>query len=113
MTRKTICAISLVTCIVAGCTSAAPTSPSPLLAFTPGAATVYAGTAADSVNGNGTVTASLASAAGLISGLWNMSFAGKADPQYFVSGTLSGSHYTATITGCQETGVSSRCKTTC
>jgi hypothetical protein len=38
-----------------------------------------------------------------------MSFAGQADPVYFVSGTLSGSNYAATVTTCFDNPISSGC----
>ena len=95
--------------IVSGCNNSS-SSPSPFLAFVPGPApTVFAGTLTDSARGTATLTVSLTNAGGLTSGLWNMSFAGKADPVYFVSGTLDGSNYTATVTTCFDNGVSSGC----
>jgi hypothetical protein len=53
------------------------------------------------------LTVSLTNAGGLTSGLWNTSFGGKADPVYFVSGTLNGNTYTATVTTCFDNGSSS------
>jgi hypothetical protein len=88
--------------IVWGCNNTA-SSPSPLLAFTPGPApTVFTGTLADSSRGNGTLTVSLTNAGGLTSGFWNVSFGGKADPAYFVSGVVSGTSYAAIVTTCFE-----------
>lgn len=104
----------LVACLGgAGC-APSPTSSDPLLAFTPGPApTVYTGTIVDSTRGSGTVTVSLANAAGLTSGTWQMSFSGKADPEYFVSGTMSGNNYAANVTTCYDTGISSGCSSDC
>lgn len=100
--------------LAAGCLGGQSTPTSPLLAFTPGPApTVFAGTASDSANGTGTVTVSLNSAAGLTSGLWQMTFGGKTQPQYFISGTLSGSAYTANVTTCTDNGNGSNCVTDC
>jgi hypothetical protein len=98
--------------LVGGCNTSSPTSP--LLAFTPGPApTVYVGTVADSASGKGTLTVVLASAAGLTSGTWQMAFDGKADPMYFVSGTLSGGNYAATVTTCFDTDFASGCSSNC
>jgi hypothetical protein len=94
--------------IISGCNNS-PSSPG-LFAFVPGPApTVFAGTLIDSARGTGPVTVSLTNAGGLTSGLWNMSFGGKADPVYFVSGTLDGSNYAATVTTCFDTGISAGC----
>jgi hypothetical protein len=99
---------------VAGCTNSS-SSPSPFLAFTPGPApTIYAGTIADSTKGNGTLKVSLTGAGGLISGNWDMSFGGKADPTYVISGPDSGSTtYTATVTTCVDTGLGENCRSNC
>jgi hypothetical protein len=95
--------------VVSGCNNTS-SSPSPFLAFVPGPApTVFAGTLTDSTRGTGTLTVSLTNAGGLTSGFWNMSFGGKADPVYFVSGTLNGSNYAAIVTTCFDNGVSSGC----
>jgi hypothetical protein len=96
--------------MVSGCNNTS-SSPSPVLAFTPGPApTVFAGTLADSSRGNGTLTVSLTNAGGLTSGFWNTSFGGKADPAYFVSGVVNGTNYAATVTTCFENiNVSSGC----
>jgi hypothetical protein len=95
--------------IISGCNNSS-SSPSPLFAFVPGPApTAFAGTLTDSARGTGTLTVSITSAGGLTSGLWNMSFGGKADPVYFVSGTLNGNNYAATVTQCFDNGVSSGC----
>ncbi|HLZ10352.1 MAG TPA: hypothetical protein VKT80_17315 [Chloroflexota bacterium] len=67
----------------------------------------------DSNRGTGTVTISIASAAGLTSGTWNMSFGQKADPSYIVSGTLSGTQYTATLNGCIENDAGLSCSSNC
>ena len=102
--------------ITSACLSLAScnTSSSSPFAFIPGPApTVYVGTLADSTAGNGTLTVSLASAAGLTSGTWSMSFGGKADPVYFVSGTVSGNSYKAVVTTCFDTGVTSGCSSRC
>src|SRR5471030_65376 len=99
---------------VAGCSLAPSTPTSPLFAFTPGPApTVYTGTIVDSTSGSGTVTVSLASAAGLTSGTWDMSFGGKAAPEYFISGTMSGNNYAANVTTCYYTGNTSGCSSNC
>jgi hypothetical protein len=111
MTRRSISGLLAASAclLIAGCTDTS-SSPSSFLAFTPGPApTVFAGTIVDSVRGSGTVTVSLNSAGGLTSGLWNMSFGGKADPVYFVSGTLSGNNYAATVTTCVDNSDSAGC----
>jgi hypothetical protein len=85
-----------------------------LLSYVPGPApTVFSGSIVDSNKANGVVTVSLASASGLTSGTWNMSFGQKADPQYYVSGTVSGTQYTATMNGCIETDVTLSCDSSC
>jgi hypothetical protein len=99
--------------IVSGCTTASsPTSAQ--FAYTPGPTpTVYSGTISDTNSGSGTVKVSLTNAAGLTSGTWDMSFGGKADPEYVVSGTLSGNDYTAKLSGCVTTADSVSCTTNC
>src|SRR3954451_23546581 len=92
-TRRLVGAI--VSClIVVGCGSTP--SPTSFLAFAPGPApTVYSGTVTDSVGGSGTVKVGLLNVQDLVSGTWDMSFGGKADPTRYVSGPISGSAYTA------------------
>lgn len=106
-------------CVAAGglmlmaCNHTAPTSPM-LLPYVPGPSpSVFSGTIVDSTRADGVVTVSLATASGLTSGTWNMSFGQKADPQYYVSGTVSGSQYTATLNGCISTDVSLSCGSSC
>jgi hypothetical protein len=85
-----------------------------LMPYVPGPApSVFSGSIVDSNSGNGVVTLSLASASGLTSGTWNMSFGQKADPQYYISGTLSGAQYAATLNGCIQTDVSLNCGSSC
>ena len=74
---------------------------------------VYAGTITASTEGSGTLKVGLTNAAGLTSGTWDMSFGGKADPEYFVSGTVNGTSYTAIVTTCVDTGASSGCSSNC
>src|SRR4051812_32373336 len=95
--------IAILPCLlVAGCGST-PTSSS-FLAFAPGPApTVYSGTVTDSVGGSGTVKVALLNVQDLVSGTWDMSFAGKADPTRYISGPISGSAYTATVEECPST----------
>jgi hypothetical protein len=115
MTRQPISGFLLASAflLVAGCNNTA-SAPSSFLAFTPGPApTVYAGTIVDSTKGNGTVKVSLTGVAGLTSGTWEMSFGGKADPVYFVSGPGGSTIYAATVTTCSDTGISSGCASNC
>jgi hypothetical protein len=101
MTRRTIASsLLVVTClVVAGCS---PSSPGSLFAFTPGPAPmVYTGTMMDSMNGNGTLTVSLVNAAGLVSGTWSMLLGGIAS-SLCISGTVSGSTYTASLADCNN-----------
>jgi hypothetical protein len=94
----------LVTCfILTGCGSSS-TAPEFLL---PGPApTVYTGTVVDSAKGTGTVTVSIVSVGGLMSGTCDMSFGGKADQEY-VSGTVSSGVYTARFEECPSTETTS------
>jgi hypothetical protein len=95
------------------CARTTPTSPL-LLPYVPGPSpSVFSGSIVDSTQANGVVTVSLATASGLTSGTWNMTFGQKADPQYYVSGTVSGTQYTATMNGCIQTDVSSSCSSSC
>jgi len=64
---------------------------------------VYSGTVTDSVGGSGTVKVALLNVQDLVSGTWDMSFGGKADPTRYISGPLSGSAYTATVEECPST----------
>jgi hypothetical protein len=98
--------------LVAGCSSDS-SAPSSFLAFIPGPApTIYAGSIVDSVAGTGTLKVSLNSAGGLISGNWDMSFAGKADPTYTISGPES-TAYQATITTCKTDQFGESCTSKC
>jgi hypothetical protein len=98
--------------LTASCNNSS-SAPTPLLAFVAGPApTIYAGSIADSVEGNGTLKVALNSAAGLVAGTWDMSFAGKADPTYTISGP-EGTAYSATVTTCKDNGFGLNCNSKC
>jgi hypothetical protein len=42
-----------------------------------------------------------------------MSFGQKADPQYIIAGTVSGTQYTANLNGCIDTGATYSCNSAC
>jgi hypothetical protein len=85
-----------------------PSTPTPFLASTPGAAqTVYAGTVTDSVSGSGTISVSVVNVQGLVSGTRTATFAGKPHATEYISGSQSGTTYTATVSLCPETDQSS------
>jgi hypothetical protein len=96
--------------VVAGCGPSS--SPTPLAPFTLSPTpTVYTGTVVDSHSGNGTLTVSLVTVAGLTSGTWDALFGGK-DAKNYISGTVSGNAYKATFSPCPETD-SSACSPDC
>jgi hypothetical protein len=104
--RMRLILAALTATLAAACSS----SSSALTPYFPGPTpTVYAGTVTDSIGGSGTVSISLTAVQGLMSGTWDMSFAGKADPRRYISGTLSGSAYTATVEQC-PTGCAPDCR---
>jgi hypothetical protein len=79
-----------------------PTTPSVgTLAYVPGPApTVFTGSMQDSVGGNGSITVLLATASGLTSGTWIMAFGTRGEPTRFISGSISGTSYTAEVSQC-------------
>jgi hypothetical protein len=99
--------------LVAACNNSSSAPSTFLPGFIPGPApTIYTGSITDSVEGNGTLKVSLNEAGGLISGTWDMSFAGKADPTYTISGP-EGAAYDATVTTCHDNGSGLNCVSNC
>ena len=105
--------LALGSALVAACHNSSSAPSTFLPGFVPGPApTIYTGSITDSVMGAGTVKVSLNEAGGLISGTWDMSFAGKADPTYTISGS-EGSEYDATVTTCHDNGSGVNCVSNC
>jgi len=110
--RIRVAGICLVALGIIGCTSTSPDAP--LLPFLPGPTpSVFTGTVADSITGNGVVTISVTNTSGVTSGTWNMSFGQKNEPQYIISGSVNGTQYSATMNTCIATGTSLSCSTPC
>ena len=104
MKRAASRSLAVVTYLVlAGCGSS---SSGPAFLLPGPAPTVYTGTVVDSAEGNGTVTVSIVSVSGLMSGTCDMSFGGKTETEY-VSGTESGGVYTARFEECPSTETTS------
>jgi hypothetical protein len=59
--------------------------------------TVYTGTISDSVSGVGTVTVTLGTSGSNAGGTWAAAFPGERASNRFISGTVSGASYTATV----------------
>ncbi|HEX6462992.1 MAG TPA: hypothetical protein VFZ98_01010 [Vicinamibacterales bacterium] len=91
--------------VLSACNSlgSTPTFSLPPSPITSGAQTVYTGTITDSVNGAGTVTVSVGNAGSSSGGTWIAAFSGQKSQTRFISGTLSGSAYRATVSDCLET----------
>lgn len=105
--------LALAGTLVGGCNNSSSAPSAFLPGFIPGPApTIYTGSIVDSVAGTGTLKVSLNSAGGLDSGTWDMSFAGKAEPTYTVSGPAA-TAYDATITTCIDSQFGIQCVTRC
>ena len=90
---------------LAACNSlgTSPSSSQPSLPPPTTPQTVYTGSITDSVNGAGSVTISVSSVESIAGGTWSATYPGLRTVTRFISGTLKGTAYTATVSDCIET----------
>jgi hypothetical protein len=67
---------------------------------------VYTGTITDSVFAAGSVTVSVGSAGSLTGSTWLATFPGQRTSTRFITGTVNGTSYNATVSDCLESGTS-------
>jgi hypothetical protein len=87
-----------ITAAVAACNrGATPAIPVPTLPTPTALQTTYTGTITDSVSGAGTLTVTLGTSGSYAGGTWATTFPGQNASKRFLTGTLNGANYTATI----------------
>jgi len=74
-----------------------PTLPLPALPIPTAPQTTYACTITDSVSGAGTLTVTLGTAGSSVGGTWTETFPGQRVSTRFITGTVNGANYSATV----------------
>src|SRR5579859_1532789 len=86
------------TVVLGACNSAStPAIPVPTLPIPTAPQTTYTGTITDSVSGAGTLTVTLGTSGSIAGGTWATTFPGQTTSTRFVTGTINGASYTATV----------------
>jgi hypothetical protein len=89
--------------ILAACNSGSSRESSLTLPTPSAPQIVYSGTITDSVGGAGSLTITLGNSGSQIGGTWVASYPEQSSRTRFVSGTVSGTNLTATVSDCLET----------
>ena len=77
--------------------------PTPIVQVHTAPQTVYTGMITDSISGAGSLTVLVGSSGSSTGGTWLATFPGQKSSTRFVTGTLKGTAYTATVSDCIET----------
>ena len=109
---RTLLAIGA-TVLMAACNRAStPAIPVPTLPTPTAPQNVYTGPVTDSLSGAGTLTVTLGTAGPSAGGTWTAAFPGKQPTTQFITGTVDGTSYTATVS-CSSPDGSFQCFPDC